>query len=230
MSSLSSLGLGADVQEETVDTLGGFNPLDSNVYRASLGLCYLGKSPSGARSVTVVYKAGGKENRETFYITNKKGEPTYVRDGVKHPLPGYSRVNAILFLATGKGISEQATETRVIKLYNAEAKKEIPTEVECLVAALDAELALGILKVVDNKTKKVGTEYVPTAETRTFNEIDTAFSLQGLTYTETKNGVTEPTFLPKWKEKYVGNEVVRAKNVAPAAASAPASTSSIDFG
>lgn len=234
MSSLASLGLGSNVQEEEKDTLGGYSPLESGVYKAKLGICYVGKSAGGATSVTIQYSAGGRELRETQYITSKSGKPTYERDGKLYPLPGYSKVNALLTLATGKGIAEQSTEKRAIKLYNAQAGKEILTEVECLVDAIGAELALGIIQYEENKSVKVGNEYKLSAETRTGNEIDTAFNLAGLTHIEAKNGATAPEFLKKWKERHEGNVVNRVKKAevtssATTAAPAPAA-SAIDFG
>jgi hypothetical protein len=238
MSSLSSLGLGASVQQETTDSLGGgYQPLDSNIYKATLGVCYVGKSSGGATSITIAYKAGDKEHTETFYITNRKGEPFYTREGKQYPLPGYSKVNAILTLATGKGISEQTTSTRTIKKYNFDAGKQINTEVEALTDAIDTELALGIVQFKENKRKNVNGEYVDTADAKTGNEIDVAFNLQGFTFVEAKGGLDTPAFLPKWKDKHVGNIVDRYKPVAGAsaagtgAASTPApATSAIDFG
>lgn len=233
--SLAHLGLGSQVQEDDTDRLGGYQTLDTDVYRAEITMAYLGKSQGGAASITFLYKAGGMDMSETIYVTDKKGSPTYHRDGKDYPLPGWTMANAICALATGKGIADQVTETRSVNVYNSTAGREVPTPSECLINLMGAKVAFGIQRVSENKSKKDGTnpdgsaKYVRTAEVRTFNKIAVAANAQGFTHNETKNtACTEPVFLAKWQEKNRGVDVDKTKkDVAPATAT-PA-TSAIDF-
>ena len=53
---------------------GGYTPLDTNVYPATIKIMYAGKSKGGANSITLIADIDGREYRETVWITNKNGQ------------------------------------------------------------------------------------------------------------------------------------------------------------
>ena len=211
---LTRLGLGAGAQEEDIDVLGGYQTLDSDAYTVKLGICYLGVSKKGATSVTITYSRKDREYSETIYVTNRNGETTYTKHGKSHPLPGWSQVNAICNIATGKGIENQANEKRTIKQRDPATGKDKNVEVVTLVDLIGKTMVFGILRVHENKTVLRGTSYVPTNEKRTYNRIDLQANEKGFTYNEIKKGAEKPEFIARWLKANKGKDLNRFKPVA----------------
>lgn len=201
-SNLSNTGL-----EESKDVLGGFQLFDTDIYPATIKLAYAGESSRGAMSVTFIFDINGREHRETQYVTNRQKENFYVSNGKKYPLPGFTLVDDICMIASNKPLAEQETSPKMVKLYNAATKSEVPTEVPVLVDLIGQKVALGIFKQVENKSAlndRTG-QYEPTAETRELNVIDKVFHPEArLTVVEAKAGKTTPEFWDKWIEKNKG--------------------------
>lgn len=200
--------------EEERDTLGG-GVLPSDVYRGKIDLVYMDKSDKGAISVNIVFKTYGERLvRQTVYISNKKGEFTYEKDGKKHPLPGYSQMDAFFTAATGKGIAKQETEEKTIKIYDFEQKAEVPVKRMVFTGATGQPLAIGIVHLQEEKTTADSGYKDGTGEFRDMNIFDKFFDPDtGLTNLEKKNGESEPAFLQQWKEKNAGQiRIKKAKN------------------
>lgn len=199
-SNLKSTGL-----EETGDRLGGYQPLQSGIYTGTIKAAYAGQSAGGAHSVSLIVTVGNQEYRETLYITNKKGENFYTKDGKKIPLPGFTTVDDLCLVTSGKPLSEQLTEDKVIKLYDKDSKKELPQTVPMLTELLGLQVTLGILLQTVNKTEKVGDEYVAIADTRSQNVIDKVFHTETkMTVAEARQGAEEAKFHDSWKERNEG--------------------------
>ena len=194
-----------DGLEETSDRLGGYQPLQSGIYTGTIKAAYAGQSAGGAHNVSLIIDVAGQEYRETLYITNKKGENFYVKDGKKIPLPGFTTVDDICLVTSGKPLSEQTGEDKVIKLYDKDAKKELPKTVPMLTELLGLQVTLGILRQTVNKTEKVGDDYVPIADTRDQNVIDKVFHTETkMTVAEARQGAEEAKFHDSWKERNEG--------------------------
>jgi hypothetical protein len=157
-------------------------------------MAYAGKSAGGAQNVTLIVELDGQEYRETVYVSNRKGENYFYskdRDGKpstnKSTLPGFTVVDHICLLTTGLPLCEQddTVEEKMVKIYDFEAKKEVPKSVPVLTGLLGKQISLGIIKTWENKTQKQGDEYVAIADTKFTNAIDKVF------HTETKRTVSE---------------------------------------
>src|SRR5690606_1068474 len=145
--------------------------------------------------------------RETIYYTNKAGEIFYTdkSDGkTKRGLPGYNILNAICMMTTEKGLLDQAHEDKVVKVYDFDAKAEVPKSVQVLVDTVGKPLRLAISNsTVNVKTKQDG-EYVSTAKTKQENKIESVF------HAETKQTLKEAIdgrdadFHDKWLERNKG--------------------------
>lgn len=197
-----------DGLEEAQDRLGGFQPLDTDIYATKIKAMYAGQAASGARNVTIIADAGGREYRETVYITNRKGENFFLNKNdqtKKVPLPGFTLIDHICLIATGKPLAEQPTEEKTVKVYDADAKAEVPKSVPMLVDCLGKDVSLAILRQLENKSKKEGDKYVDTAETREINVIDKAFDTETkMTVVEAMNNAEAPEFYEAWLEKNQG--------------------------
>lgn len=216
--------LTSDGLEESQDRLGGFSPFDSDIYIGTIKVAYAGTSSGGATSVSVVVDADGKEYRETFYVTNKKGENFFIsQDKKKVPLPGFTVVDDICLIASGKPLANQETEEKVINLYDFDAKKELPKSVPMLTDLVGQKIALGILKQLENKNaKNAAGEYEPTEETRETNVVDKVFHPEmKLTVAEARNGKEDPEFWDKWVEKNKGTVRDKTEKKAGGNAGAP---------
>jgi hypothetical protein len=197
--------------EESQDRLGGnFGPVESDIYKAVIKAAYAGQAASGARSVSFIFDLNGREFRPTIYITNKKGENFFInkQDATKKvPLPGFTTVDDICLVATGKPLAEQDAEDKVIKLYDAEAGKELPKSVPMLVELLEKEVSLAILKLLVNKNVKNDAtgDYEPTAETREENNIEKVFDTESqMTVNEARQGAEKAAFWDGWLERNKG--------------------------
>lgn len=200
--------------ERPDDNLGGFSARESGIYSGHIANMYAGAAASGARYVVVIFMdEDGKEYRETIYVTNKKGENFYMGGQNKDKkvlLPGFVTADDISMITTGKGLAEQSSEEKIVKIYDPEAKKELPKAVPVLVETLGKPISFAILKNLENKTVKSGNEYVPdyevdgTPKTRETNSIDKSFDTESKKTVSEAIGEREADFWNKWSEKNTG--------------------------
>ena len=201
--------------EETTDRLGGFQIRATDIYPATIKAAYAGQSDGGARNVTIVVELPDGEYSETIYVTNKKGENWFLNQNDKSkkvPLPGFTTIDDICLVTTGKPLAEQDSEEKVVKIYDFDERKELPKAVPMLVDLIGQTLFLGIVQqTVDKNQKNESTgEYEPTGETRDENVIEKVFhDPTKMTVVEARHGATEPDFFEKWLSKNKG--IVRNK-------------------
>ena len=235
MSLLKALASDETIAPEK-DSIGGSGPLESGLYPMTIAMAHIKVADSGAMGLVLTMKTEDKkEVRQTLWMTagKAKGGNNYYTDknGDKQYLPGYLQANAIALLAAGKEISEMDTEEKVIPLWNADAKAEVPTKVPAIMDLIGKEIIVGLIKqTVDKTTKNDAGTYVPTGETREENEIDKIFRASDkMTTAEIRAQATEPTFYTTWEAKWTGVTKSRAKGAtgtagAPGAKAAGAST------
>lgn len=203
--------------EESQDRLGGFAVRDTNVYPATIKVAYAGASQGGAKNVTLVLSLADGEYNETIYVTNKAGENWFLNKDDKTkkvPLPGFTTIDDICLVTTGKGLAEQDTEEKVVKVYDYEERKELPKSVPVLIDLTGKTLFVGIVKqTVDKNAKNDSTgEYEPTGETREENVIEKVFhDPTKMTVVEARQQATEAVFFDKWVEKNKGQTRNKAK-------------------
>lgn len=201
--------LTTDGLEEATDRLGGFSALPTDIYTGPVKLAYAGQSSGGARSVTVVVDLGGREYRETIYITNRKGENFYLtKNDKKAQLPGFIVINDLCLCTTGKPLSEQPTEEKQVMIYDPELKREVPTATHVLVDLIGKPVTLAIWNVLSNKSQSDGNGgYVDLPETRESNSIDKVFNTETMmTVPEAMAEAEEGTFHVQWLEKNKGKQ------------------------
>jgi hypothetical protein len=208
---LDMLNIDTDVEESTDFMPGDFN-FDTGVYPCLVDMAYLGESAKGAVSVTVLLKEkeGNRTHKETFYVTSgkEKGRKNYyVKNGKKFLLPGMDNVNQMCLIAAGTGLGKLESEDKMIKLYNFEAKKALPTSVPALVGLIGQEVNVALVKNRTNKQVKVGDDYVKTDKERIFNTASKFFFADGLTVAEAAAGETEATYRDTWTSKFPANYV-----------------------
>ena len=216
MSLLKNLTTDASIANER-DSLGGARLLDSGLHLFTITLAYLQVATSGALSLVLGLKAPAGETRQTFWLTGgkDKGCKNYYEDksGAKQYLPGFILANSLALLTVGKELSELETEQKVTNVYNADAKKELPTKVDMLMDLIGKEILGGVIRQTVDKTKKdAAGVYQPTGETREENEVDKFFRASDcITTTEIRAEATEAAFATAWEEKWKGVTRNKAK-------------------
>ena len=238
MSKLAGLTTSEDIKKET-ESVGGGGTWDTDVYDCKIDAVYLVKSRGGALALKIHAKrADGQVMKTALWMTSGtvKGCKNYYTDknGDKQYLPGFSQANAICLLTVGKEISELDTEPKVIKLWDFDASKELPKTVDMVVALVDQDIKLGVMKQTTDKNeqnpnfddtkpanKESNPQYVATGETREENEIDKVFrSSDSLTKIEVEAGETEPALHDKWLDKWKGEVKNKAKGASAGASKA----------
>lgn len=206
--------LTTDGLEESEDRLGGFSTLESDVYGFKIKAMYAGQSAKGARSVTFLgVDQSGKEYRETIFVTNRDGQNYFLNKDDKSkkvPLPGFTIINDICLVVTGKPLSEQATEEKLVNQWDNEQRKEVPKAAPVLVDLTGKDVLLAVKKNIVDKTKQEGDERVPTGETREENTIEKVFhpelriTVVEATEAQKKDRTPVPGFIDAWIERNKG--------------------------
>jgi hypothetical protein len=212
--------------EETNDRLGGYAPVKTDIYTGPIKQAYCGKSKGGAENITLIIDHGGREYRETIYYTNKQGENFFIDKNDKNrkvPLPGFVILDEICMVTTGSDLAaqEEHVEEKMVKVYDADAKKELPKSVPVITSLIGQVVSLGIGELLENKNEKQGDEFVPIAETRVSNVIEKVFHTETkMTVPEARQGLEKGVFWDAWVERNKG--LVRDKRkIKDGAAGAP---------
>lgn len=158
------------------DYIPGGGALDTDIYTAVIKTVYLGKAAaSEARSVNLLLDVNGREVREQIWVSNRKGELTYKdkKTGEDKNIPGFNQVNSLCMLVASKEMGDMDVEELTVKLYDFDAKKELPQQVECFSELHGETIQIALQKqIVDKNAKNESTgEYEPTGETREVNQI-----------------------------------------------------------
>lgn len=206
---IAALQLDTDVEETNEDTLGGGSFIqDTGLYPMLVDLAYLDKSRGGAMNINLHLKkadGGNQVFRHTIYITSgdtKGNKPYYVsKNGKKIPLPGYSLANLVTMITAGKSLGTIDTEKKLVKLWDFDAKSELPREVPVITDMVGQPILVGMQKHRENKrVKNDDGNYVAVNEAREFNEIHKVFYPDGYTVAEKAAEAETAEFVETWKK------------------------------
>lgn len=195
-------GLTSNDLEEGRDVVGGSFLKDSNIYDATIKVAYGTVSKKGAKAVALELDIDGTNYRETVYVTNAAGENFYLTpDKKKAQLPGFNLINDMCRLAADLELHQVSTEDRTLKIYDADAKQELPKSVPVLVDLIGKKVKVALLRKLENKTEKNDQtgEYDPIPDTRESNEVSKfLFAEDGRTVLEISKGVATAVFAEAW--------------------------------
>ena len=235
--SIAALQLGADVEKQDEDVIvgGGGFILPTGLYPMVIETAYLDKTESGAMMMHVHLKrkdGGNQVYRFHNCIVSgdaKGNKPTYFKDGKNYPLPGYTQMDQICQIAGGIKLSQIDPEKKLVKLWDFNAKAEVPREVPVVTQIVGQEILAGIRLRRENKRANNNGTWTDTNEAREFNELDKVFYPDGFTITEKAAEAEKAEFVEKWKAANPEDLVIdkfRPVAGAPASkgATAPAST------
>lgn len=206
------------------DSVGGGRVLESGIYKCRISLAYLTVSEGGATGLVIEAKSDNDETiKQTLWVTAgaEKGGKTFYMDKNDKPqyLHGFLMAQSLTNLTIGKKFEDVTTEIKVIKIYNFEAKAEVPTKVEMITELLNKEIIIGLIKQTTDKIAKGDDgKYHPTGETRDGNELDKFFrAVDGKTSSECLVEGSEAEFIKTWAAKWTGVTKDKSTKVAGAA-------------
>lgn len=192
-------------------------PLTSGIYNLIVKHAYGQKSKGGAMGIHIVLTTPeGRDIRMIEYITSgdAKGNKTYYEKKnkdtgamEKFALPGFSAIDSLCKLIAGKGILSCPSEVKTIKLYDFDAKKDMPKDVDMLVDLVGKPVCGCVLDQIQDKTKKneqTG-KYEPTGATYHTNVIDKFLDAQTRKTASEINNNLDATFADLWAAKWENN-------------------------
>lgn len=184
---MANVFAGKKIAKETIDEdyVGSGGVFDTDIYQAKIKTAYIGKAQaSEARNITLLLDIGGRELRSQTWVSNKNGDVTYKdkQTGEMKNLPGYNQMNSVALLIAGKNLGDLDTEEMVVKIYDFDAKKELPQSVTCFTELHGETINVAVQRQTVDKTKKNDStgDYDPTGETRDQNEIVKFFAADKL--------------------------------------------------
>jgi hypothetical protein len=214
--SLKHLKIDSDVEMGSADTLptrGDFT-VPTGLHEMMITQAWMELSAGEAEGLKFTLKpADGspQEVKDAFWVTSgkKKGKKKYFINskGNKQALPGYVDAAQLAAIACGKKLEDLDEEEKVLKLWNSANQAEENTKVRWLPELVNKPVLAGILRVRDNKNRKEGDKWVPTADERYFNEVDKLFFPSGHSVTE-KNAGADATFKDRWLKRFPEGETI----------------------
>ena len=201
----------AKVSEDRVG--GGSSRVDATgCYDLIIKKAYLEEAKSGAVSFVLDLETeDGRSLRVQEWFTNRDKESFYIdrNTGEKQFLPGFNKLRAIDFLITGEISPYPKAEEKTIKLYDYDARAELPTQRQVLTGWWGKMISVLAVKTLNNKqSKNESGNYVPTAETYEKMEIDHFIDPKTKrTRNEITAGKVEPEIHNKWVETFPADYV-----------------------
>jgi hypothetical protein len=201
---------GTDHIDEKPKDYAGFEALDSDLYKGKVKMAYLVIHESKAQGIAFEFDLGGKTLKIEQIVRTKEGKNYFVngKTKLKAPLGGFTVVDDICTILTGKGLKGQATEEKIVKVFNFDKKEDVPTQVHVLVDLIDKEVGIAVIKKLENKSKKEGegaaTKYVATSETITRNDIVKAVHISDCATVGEKSEKKPATWAAGWLKNNKG--------------------------
>lgn len=213
--------------------------LDSNIYDFIIKVAYISESNSGALAMNLVLDDGqGNQMKETVYFTTNtaNGNRNYYidkNDKSEQPLPGYSIANAVCVFGAKMKLDTALTklQKKSVKIWNKEAKGEVPTEVDVITALTGQRVACAVQEIIEDAQSKNTTtgKYEANGKTRTKNEIKKVMrSDDRFTMAEARAKAEESTFAPSWLDANKGETWDVSTGKKASGGSAGASTDASD--
>lgn len=213
-----------DIVGTDADLIGGSaKTFVGGVYDATIEKAYIVISSGGAMGVHLSLDLVNAEQQgkyaETIYITSREGNNFYVdkRTNKKRYLPGFTTIDSLSQIITGKELAELTEEMRIVSVYDSDAGKEVHKQMPTLVELIGRSFKVGLQQVKVNKEEKNNNGvYAPTSETKVINAIHKIFSEDGFTLTElqaAQGEINDPVFIATWEKNFKNVIVDKTKKV-----------------
>lgn len=210
--------------QKSQDRVGGFAPIASGLYEAVIKQLWFGEYGSGAGYMDLQLEIAGKTFRERILLSDKKGNNYWTKDGKSTFFDGFMALDAICLFLTGEDFEANIgnIENKMVKVYDPEVKKEVPTEVPVLANVIGETVKVAILhRKVDVTKKGDDNQYHPTGETREENTLSKVLDMDtNRTVTEIIDEVESAVYADAWLKRWEGKISNEAKGAAAGGGSA----------
>lgn len=205
----------SDSTIERKDVIGGFKPLDSNVYPYKITQAYATESEGGAQGVVIEFDLtieGADKPRklnQTIFFTDKEGKTYWEKDNRKGNLPGFEIIDDLVANATlgEKGILSEDLDFEEKTIQVKKDGVQTPKIVNVISELIGSEGELAILHETVDETKKSdahGGAYMPTGAKKSQNTISKVFGESGHTINELCTEIEQPVFKGEWISAWQG--------------------------
>lgn len=193
---------------------GGFA---TGVLKATVTSNKLINADSGAIGLNVEIKdqTGYTHRLTEYFVSGKsKGNKTYYTDqsGNSKPLIGFTMINNLCIVTTGKGIleNEKQFKKKVGKVWNKKKQKEVTGKITTLPKMTGKKIHIAVQTVVVDIPKKKNGRMVfnkqgrakPSGEFRTTSKIVDFLDSKQRSAFEIENKFKKPDFAPKFHKKW----------------------------
>ena len=204
--------------QKSQDRVGGFVPIPSGIYEAVIKQLWFGEYGSGAAYMDLQLEAAGKTFRERILLSDRNGNNFWTKDGKNTFFDGFMALDAICLFLTGEDFDANMgnIENKMVKVYNADQKKEVPTEVPVLANVIGETIKVAILhRKVDVTKKDDNGNYNPTGDVREENTLSKVLDTDtNRTVTEIIDEVSSSVYADAWLARWEGKVSNEAKGVA----------------
>jgi hypothetical protein len=195
--------------KQQAEKVGGNYITKTGKYDGIVKMAYAVPSKSSdSIGIRVIVDTKDGEIQETVYISYQDGKTYKVNDkGEKIENFGFTKMKRLNFLLTGNnGIPN--TEKKTIKVYDFDAGKDVPKEMDVITEWLNKPISVLAVAVKEFKQKNVNGTYVDTDEVKNRMDIKAYVDFEtGQTATEKENG-EDAEYLTKWLDKYTSDYVI----------------------
>jgi hypothetical protein len=167
---------------------------------------------SDSIGIRVIIDTDSGEIQETVYISYQDGKTYKTNDkGEKIENFGFTKMKRLNYLLTGNN-SIPNTEKKTIKIYDYDAKKDVPKEMDVITEWIKKPITVLAVAVKEFKQKNVNGTYVDTDEVKNKMDIKAYVDFEtGKTATEKENG-EDAEYIKKWLDKYTSDYVIDKTN------------------
>lgn len=206
MSLFANLTRSEDIAAASDNT--GRARLQQGLHEMTVEYAYVVQAASGATGVALKLTSEAGTHNETVYVTSgtAKGGKHYYTDakGVQRYLPGFTLINDMCRLTLDKELAELETEEKTLMLYNYDAKKEMPQNVQVFMDLVGQTALVGIKATEEDKYKTPTESVVKLSVDKVFHPETRC------TVVELESGLTEGVYADTWAKN---NAEVQDKRV-----------------
>lgn len=231
---MSLFGYSKTAALPTEDRVGGYTLPETGIYPIKVKAVYLTPKDKGGVSATVLGEltVNGKPKDVTYVLhpivvkKDSNNQPirnadgsfvqgnTYIgkKDQKEYYVEDFLLLDSLAKLTVGKPLADLATNEIILELMDYDLNEKRPKAVQAWTDFQGAELHVVNQRIIKNKMKKMGDEYVETAETKqeikVLKFLDYATSR---TSTEIENGVLTGEYAAAWTKQWAGKDSDQTK-------------------
>lgn len=202
-------GVSTEGAEKVTDSVGGFVPIESNVYMGTLTAAYVSSSADednhGQALNIVVQLEDGKEHREILYVLDKEGSALRTnKQGKTVKRDAFVIADDISLLASETPFVDALFEEKLVEVWDNDAGKRVPKPMPALVDAIGRDFKFALQTTKKFKQELVNGTWTDTAKIIHETKIVKVMDTDGFTVLEKIEGADNAVFEANWVKAHGG--------------------------